>query len=575
MSKTNPNGTAHSHRVHVFEGLQSPSEEPTLPDHMKPDVKHPENISGAGSRPLKDQGKECPALCQAECQDSCPMRCCKPCPINCTAKCHQSCPKHCCSPVKSAQPFPLMNTKLQQDFFRQMAERFCPRACTKNCDPNTCPPICCDKDSSTPKVGPRKEAQSKGTEVVKNALSWFGMMNLLNMMYGMYGGMNRNNSLPFINQLKSQMANDAGATLPGMAAVSAGKDNAKENFLLNPNVKCPTTCGEVCSPLCPPHCCTKAEAKPEVKINQCPPTCKLKCSKECSPNCCMAGNTELAEHPMTGAATLSPAKSHPVMADSPSAAAPTQGTQTAPLPSSTTSTNSPAVTTSSQQAAHLKCSPICPAYCYPECSSSCCTGSARPNSQTSPPQTVTSQVGHPLKVFPPAQPESKPPCPPECAKRCSVTCSKECCMAMSHLVSQPAAPALKNEIRVTCPGECNAKCYPTCAASCCTAAKVAFQSQGTNLPQYSIRVPCPAACRSFNCLFYCHHDCCLRNSIPNKLNTRSDVLKRNLKYHKIQSSPTATLGSFHNNMKVNKLHHHINYSLGKSKRKSISRHHSP
>lgn len=75
-----------------------------------------------------------------------------------------------------------------------MVEKFCLRVCKNVCD-FKCLFICCEGNLifmffKNNDFGYFKSESKKKIDFMKKVMSWFGMMNFLNMMYSMYGNMN-------------------------------------------------------------------------------------------------------------------------------------------------------------------------------------------------------------------------------------------------------------------------------------------------------------------------------------------------------------------------------------------------
>ena len=521
------------------------------------------------------KSQQCPSSCETHCHDSCPSSCCKPCPANCSTKCSQSCPAHCCGQAPEATRLS-PPAKLQRNIFQGLVDKFCPKACTtKQCDPNICPPLCCDSAGlSIDHSGGAKKNGNKATGAgfFENALSWFGMMNLLNMMYNTYKSNSTEAAL--LNKLKSQRASEV------------SHDSVKDNFLLDPSeksAKCLPSCSKICSPVCPASCCVKP-AGPKPAALRCPSSCKERCGAECSPNCCVLFVTKPAARPGPLTAPLPPPAT--------SAVAPSHVTQTG---SQNALGSDAAKSPLTAQGSRSGCSSICPAYCYPACTSSCCTGTTR--SGAKPPGVVTAEVGLPLTTYPPGHTQPKASCPSQCKIWCSPLCPKQCCESPRIFAT------LKSELSRKCPSGCDARCSPSCPANCCAAAdqgpeppitarscppqcgrrcypdcdkRCCKAPAKTSTPALvNSRASCPVECRPYNCLSHCPPQCCLTSGVVAKL----DSVQAASLTGGLSSTPRQQFAAIkdktQNNLKENvyKLRSGVRYSLGHSKRRHIAHHH--
>lgn len=521
-------------------------------------------------RPLVEDEAECPEQCKSECRDSCPVRCCLgKCPLNCLDNCQPSCPRTCCFLSEAKHPIPMMDPQVQENFMKTMAEKFCPRACKAKCNSN-CPPICCEVNSTHPAtlesadIQKLKGESKNSADFFRNAMSWFGMMNFLNMMYNMYGNLyGTKHFAKFPVKAKDHKLKTVSPAKPktvgtenyfDIKEVGVAEIHNKANDL------CPDYCNKSCLHICPTKCCRdKSEGKMLIKVGnplKCQPSCALYCSKTCSPLCCSKNTTSsLPDHHPTEQIKI--ANSSPV-----------------PQPPRT---QSPASSLPKPPAA---CTPICPAYCYPKCLESCCqrgeVTSKKLSQQLVTPEKAKQSYNNFFAKEPPlanldcpsvcrrdcgpscplrccgrtvTSPTSTrlvatrlsintPPCPGGCAPECFPACTISCCRAgFKNEHSNTNVPAVSPTRRERQPGPnpppfplpppaavchsgCSRSCYPNCDETCCRA--YSQRASGfSNLNKladsshFTIKVPCPSECRPFNCLYYCHHDCCLpRGGIP-------------------------------------------------------------
>ena len=530
-------------------------------------------VSEMAARPLLEDGAECPDRCKSECHDSCPVRCCLgKCPLSCMENCLPSCPKTCCYLPRDKHLFPMMDSKVQENFMKTMAEKFCPRACKIKCNPN-CPPICCERNAShsatleSTGLQQLKGESKSSADFFQNAMSWFGMMNFLNMMYSMYGNLYGNKHFAkFPVKTDDHKLKTATPTKPKTArkenrinfkGVGVAESHSTANDL------CPDHCNTTCLHDCPMKCCrVKPEEKSSNKVGiplKCQPACASYCSKGCPPLCCSKSSDPLiAEHHPT--AEIKIVKSSPV--------SPTP--KTAPPDSSFA--KPPAA-----------CTPSCPAYCYPKCLVNCCqrgeinskklseqpvapdktkqsysnffAKETSPTNQDCPPvcrhdcgpscplrccdRGLTSPTPSRLASGRPSI--DTPLCPGGCASECFPACTISCCRAgfkkedsnvqpvsptrREHQPTQNLAPFPLPPPAAVCQSGCSRSCYPNCDESCCRAflehaSGLSSSNKLGDPSHFTIKVPCPSECRPFNCLYYCHHDCCLPRSEGTALKKR-------------------------------------------------------
>ena len=540
------------------------------------------SISEMEGKPLLEK-EECPEECKTKCRDTCPVRCCLgKCPLSCMENCLPSCPKACCYLLGNKHMFPMMDPKVQETFMKTMADKFCPRACKTKCNPN-CPPICCERNSSrsggikTEDFQQLKTEGKNSADLFTNAMSWFGMMNFLNMMYNMYGNIyGAKHFTKFPIRPTDHKLKPINPTKPNTAGVENRlkvKEVGVPEGAAKPIVPCPDYCNKSCQHDCPPKCC---QSKPEVKSLskvgnplKCQPSCNLYCSKSCPTTCCSKSSTPspIEHHPTEG---IKIAKSSPVTPP-----------QHSPVPAPSLA-KPPAA-----------CTPICPAYCYPRCLENCCqrgevATKKLPEEPIAPDQTKQSYSNFfakdpsrsnqdcpsicrhdcgpscPLRCCdrpltspttsrptPPFRPSINTPlCPGNCASQCFPACTISCCKAgfiksnsnlnvpalsPTRREHQPSAKAVSFPLpppAAVCHPGCSRSCYPNCDELCCRASKLALNASNTNQmgdsSHLTIKVPCPSECRPFNCLYYCHHDCCLPRSETTDLKRRGyqDVRKK-------------------------------------------------
>ena len=598
------------------------------------DLKNPTagfSVSEMKAKPLLEE--DCPGPCKMECRESCPVRCClRKCPINCMESCRPSCPKRCCYLPGVKNLFPMMDPKVQENFMKVMVQKFCPGACKTKCD-TTCPPICCKH--TTPKVVPNNvdipKVNGEGKhsdDFFRNAMSWFGMMNFLNMMYSMYGNLYANNHT-------HQLANATSESNVTVFHPPKQKHNITEKRLKFQQVgvaegpriaaqSCPQYCNKTCLQMCPPKCCKKKPAENSLKP-PCQPSCKWFCSKSCPTGCC------------TKASSPKPMQHHP----------------TVPLTTTKTTTMHTSTPTPTPAKPPATCTPGCPAYCYPQCLENCCRRGELPTpKQNTDSHLRATQPDHSQQpfnnFFANAPTVLQQGCPPECDNHCGISCPLRCCRQLSvsplhfpftssplgsqdsHLcpgncvsecfpactlsccsagsdmhhagsnpvqlptqrsnepVSQPLAMSLSPPTALCRPG-CSRLCYPSCDEACCrTSVSQAKPTQGKSVSHYTVKVPCPSECRPYNCLYYCHHDCCLHSKsateVPritiNPSNTAPSVAQKVKKSFRERSKPVpsaAKPGDFHTNYKLRNSHtnnphsitHHGNRRTLKLKKKHL------
>lgn len=528
------------------------------------------SVTEMEGRPLL-QKEECPDECKTECHDSCPVRCCLgKCPLSCMGSCHPSCPKNCCYSPGTNHMLPVLDPKVQENFMKTMIEKFCPKACKEKCNSN-CPPICCERNSSdsggikSTNVHQLKTEGKHSTDSFRNAMSWFGMMNFFNMMYNMYGdlyGTKHFTKIPFkptdtLNLLKPTKPKTSGILNPSKVNEVGVPESAAISVL-----SCPNYCNKSCRHDCPPKCC---EGKPEVKSLKavgvpltCQSSCKVYCSKSCPSNCCSKSNPQrISEQHPTGGINV---------AKSASISPPLHSPEPAPPPAPPPSLPRPPAA----------CTPICPAYCYPQCLENCCQRGEVTKKKPSKELKAQTQGKQSYDNFFAKEPNGpSQDCPVVCRNNCGPSCPLRCCHRplSAPTTSRPAAPSPSINTPL-CPGSCASQCFPACTISCCKAGFIK-SSSNLNMPVLSptrrehqppsrtesfplpppaavchpgcsrscypncdesccrastqalrvlhskpvggssrltIKVPCPSDCRPFNCLYYCHHDCCLPRS---------------------------------------------------------------
>lgn len=158
-------------------------------------------------------------------------------------------------------------------------------------------------------------------------------------------------------------------------------------------------------------------------------------------------------------------------------------------------------TSSTYQALHTSCPSDCATFCSPKCPPSCC---------------VHPQV--PKALSPSSFKYTAPSCKPGCSPRCYPLCMESCCKAIERTAQ--VRPTTRSIILTTkptkaaygCPLLCPKSCFPSCSRDCCSAAAQYKPGLVYGHGQYLVSIPCPMECRPYNCLSYCHHECCLRTS---------------------------------------------------------------
>lgn len=497
---------------------------------------------------------DCQEKCNYECLDSCPVKCClKNCPLNCLEHCNQSCPKACCFLNKIQ--FPMMDSSNQENFMKVMAEKFCPRACKTKCD-SKCPPICCEGIlTSTPPqkndLGHIKNGNKKKTDFIRKAKSWFDMMNFLNMMYGIYGNMNGLKQMKFHFKLSgTNPTKSKGFTAKSPMHIKRLGTAENSN---GENASCPSSCNATCVHPCPQSCCHDRVKAVQTAtfgmLPHCQPSCHWFCSNSCPKSCCLKDKRP---------GLVSPTTAEKVTKVEPS------------------KVSSSAVS---------NCSSSCPAYCYPHCLEDCCERGVVKSNPTKARLKATQSYNN----FFAKQPEpSNPNCPAHCQSNCTLSCPVRCCERSISLPTQSRLPAPSNGH--FCPGGCVSECFPACTMTCCRAAfhkhdptqkPTRRQYQPVKKPPFSpsqqssvcrsgcsqlcyphcdencckaaglfssltksgdiesssftSKERCPSECRPFNCLYYCHHGCCLQgNQLPffdiGRRPTQTTILQTKKKY---------------------------------------------
>ena len=500
---------------------------------------------------------ECPAECKTECRDTCPVRCCLgKCPVSCMKNCQPSCPKTCCYLPGGKNLFPMMDSKVQETFMNTMAEKFCPRACKSKCDPK-CPPICCERNSTSAAFKDTdfqhlKSESKNSADFFRNAMSWFGMMNFLNMMYSMYGNLYGPKHVNFPLKHDGHKVK----TVHPIKTKSMGAPNdikfKEVGVAEKPNdPSCPEYCNKTCTHRCPPKCChDKPKETTLSKVGMplhCQPSCSWFCSNSCPEHCCSKKKTpSMPEQHSTEPVTM--AKSLPI-------------------------TSPPLSPVAVSAKPHAACTPSCPAYCYPNCLENCCQ---RGDVSSKKPTTAQKQGNQQSynNFFAKKPAPSNMDCPSICQNHCVPSCPVRCCARSQS--PTPSSLAGASQIQTSapvCPGGCVSECFPACTISCCRAdfkkhdsnvnnptqnptrrqnqpvkkapsfpllppaavchpgcsrscypncdevccrassghvSSLASPTRVADSSHFTIKVPCPSECRPFNCLYYCHHDCCLQ-----------------------------------------------------------------
>lgn len=509
-------------------------------------------VSETEAKPLSEE-EECPDNCKTECRDTCAIRCCLgKCPVSCMANCQPSCPKACCYLSGVKNQFPMLDPKVQESFMKTMAEKFCPRACKFKCD-SKCPPICCERNSTTTTFKETdfqhlKSESKNNADFFRNAMSWFGMMNFLNMMYSMYGNIYGSRHKKFPLKMDNHKVKGAQPTKPKNLGVETHIIFKQVGVAENPkdsNTTCPEFCNGTCSHLCPQRCCREKPSKLTLsKVGtplHCQPSCSWFCSNSCPMHCCSKTIIPpvAVKHPTEPIKTV---KSSPI---------------TPPQLSSAVVPSKP----------HASCTASCPAYCYPQCLENCCRRGEVPKE----PLVAQGQVKQSYDNFFAKQPTpSNGNCPAGCNGKCVPSCPAGCCARLTHLPTPSKLPATSQvpSSAPPCPGGCVSECFPACTISCCRAdikkhfptenptrkqnqpvpkrqpfpllssaavchpgcsrscypncdetccraisehsARLSSSTQAVGSLPFNIKVPCPSECRPFNCLYYCHHECCLQ-----------------------------------------------------------------
>ena len=327
------------------------------------------------------------------------------------------------------------------------------------------------------------------------------------------------------------------------------KDVGVAEKLIDKTPQCPGYCDKTCLPPCPPNCChnkvNETKSSQVTPTSKCLPSCSWFCSNSCPAHCCSKDKKPLVlEHNAT----------EPVTAANRASGAPPQASP--PKPPSA-------------------CTASCPAYCYPHCLESCCLRGEMPSIKPAAAHDQAKQSYDNFFSKKPTSPSNQA-CPSICENSCAPSCPVRCCAGiLSSLLPSAKSPAkIKAPL---CPGGCLSDCFPACTISCCTAAPKKLNSdtrgptenptrrhdqphpkalrfplpppialchpgcprscypncdetcckassdhasslerpgQAGDPTQFTIKVPCPMECRPFNCLYYCHHDCCLRGKQP-------------------------------------------------------------
>ena len=510
-------------------------------------LKHPSGgfaVSETEEKPLVgDEG--CPTHCKTECRDTCAIRCC-------LGKCQPFCPKSCCYLSGVKNQFPLLDPKVQESFMKTMAETFCPRACKNKCD-SKCPPICCERNSTSASFKETdfqhlKSESKNDADLFRNAMSWFGMMKFLNMMYRMYGNIHGSKHKNFPLTMDYHKVKGAQPTRPkslGAETQIIFKQVGVAESPKDSNTTCPKFCNGTCSHLCPQRCCHEKPSGPTLgKVGRplhCQPSCSWFCSNSCPTHCC--SRTKIppvtAKHPTQPIKTV---KSSPI----------------------TPSQILPSVVPAKP---YSPCKASCPAYCYPRCLENCCRRGDLPKERT----VAQGQAKHSYDNFFTKQlTPSKLTCPAGCNENCKPSCPVGCCVRLppSPTPSQLAATSPVHSSAPLCPGDCVSECFPACTMSCCRAnikkhvptenptrkqnqpvpkrqpipllpaasvchpgcsrscypncdetccratsehsSRLSSSTQVVGSSPLNIKAPCPSECRPFNCLYYCHHECCLQ-----------------------------------------------------------------
>lgn len=346
---------------------------------------------------------------------------------------------------------------------------------------------------------------------------------------------------------------------------------------------CPAECTTAkCGPACPDHCCKiNGDAKPNLKANQidflksiaekfCPTSCQSSCSNVCPPVCCDRKTLISVLSNSPGSAIVDMSKAEDVfrnaiglfgmmnlmhMMYSMYGKGLKPGTMNLPgLKPTKLATEKGSVPADT-------CSPICKKQCLLSCPTNCCSANPikRTNPQPSLKPTVKSTVHSENKGITrcPAVclTSCAPLCPSSCCKLASVKnavtkplqrickagCSSKCYPQCTEYCCKSLTPASLNSVVIQtsvygCPKDCPKVCYPSCKRECCSSPNKSKEKSLEAHNQYYVKIACPMECRPYNCLSYCHHECCLRkNSISPFIKVKSAVA---LKPTKTTTSPT-------------------------------------
>ncbi|XP_032230174.2 uncharacterized protein LOC116613828 [Nematostella vectensis] len=419
----------------------------------------------------------------------------KACPVECmTGQCGKSCPAHCClGPGKS------MSSK-QLEILKTFARKFCPESCRTKCT-NSCPPICCDSRSLISLLqsaaGGSEVDVTKTEDLFRNAMSWFGMMNFLNMMYNMnpaaraqyassIGAHVHNDALtntpvqtpgtpvqyasgPAEHRTAEYETNNVTSAAHAQTADSHDQNaGAPETHHSGEHAKSSDTTAKptVKSSETVPHAVT---TKPTVgrSTTPCPAACRVECTPSCELHCCApAHDTYQRIYPQVHARSR--------MVSCPAKCA-SQCDKSCP-------------SECCSRAKGALCSEDCEIHCTPACvRAECCGNKSAKSHEDSTKASETSSKGKLVS-----------------SKLHEVTAT-----------GKSSKPEIKASTKRECPNGCPTSCYPSCNKGCCSGSEKSFKQQETSkYGEYVVSIRCPVECRPYNCLSYCHHECCLRDNTP-------------------------------------------------------------
>ena len=548
----------------------------------------------------------CPEHCHAECNTTCPGHCCASfCPKTCASDCLPDCPVRCCKLKNSG--LEVSNSPLTESskmkMVKEFKNQFCSRKCKTNCD-NSCPPVCCHGQSLfLPSVKTIKE-HAKEDATSKSNMNWSMVMKFLDNLYNTYGHLNKSNHIaqslqkpsltkpavlkshdskllntkplatPTVRQPQPVVISDDTPPVSSKpkAALTPTVTQPKPVFLQdsNPNQHPPLT-RNVPQPKLVPSQSNQPVLAPSqnspLSTNHndpnkpfCSSICKIHCFKDCHPSCCVPWVPKLTPQPVAPQSQDANFKNGYDVSVPP-----------LPGPGSTTVTQThfsgpggPPVS----RTPVVRPNPPAPKPFFPNVP-------LASHSSPAPTRSMLDTARAPL-------------CLADCAPECYPGCTYRCCVAgqvYQRLKYRVPAPK-KHGLNVmgppkgaTCLKNCSRACYPSCDPGCCQANARNDLSKPPNPQQsgeYSIKVPCTPMCRPYNCLAYCHHDCCLRPSL--KRTMLDEMYKTNDSAKPTASQVKAHIAKINNLIngahQSSDVHSSALASTSKSsKRKSIERHH--